>query len=111
MFEGLLESILNKVLGEYIVGLNSKDLSVSIWSGAVSLTNVQFRKDLFQKLKLPLQLVYGQIGVLKLSVPWKSIGSSPVDVQIENVEIVVSKYLFSLYQHLVNIGVCARRVF
>lgn len=48
MFEGLLESILNKVLGQYIQGLNKKDLSISVWSGDVQLTNVKLRADIFK---------------------------------------------------------------
>ena len=48
MFEGLLESILNKVLGQYIQGLNKKDLSISVWSGDVQLSNVKLRADIFK---------------------------------------------------------------
>jgi vacuolar protein sorting-associated protein 13A/C len=59
MFEGLLESVLNKVLGQYIQGLNKNDLSVSVWSGDVHLTNVKLKPDIFQQFKLPLELIYG----------------------------------------------------
>jgi len=59
MFEGLLESILNNILGKYIEGLNKNDLQLSIWSGKVELQNIKLRQDLFQQFKLPLELVFG----------------------------------------------------
>ena len=37
MFETLLESQLNKHLGEWVVGLSKEDLSVSVWSGHLEL--------------------------------------------------------------------------
>ena len=66
MFESILESVLNNVLGEYIQNLNRDDLSVSIWGGDIELNDVMLRTDLFDKFKLPLDLVYGRIGFLKL---------------------------------------------
>jgi vacuolar protein sorting-associated protein 13A/C len=92
MFESLLNSILEKTLGQYIEGLKKEDLEVSVWSGDVELNNVKIKKDIFQTFGLPLELIYGQIGRLKICVPWKNIGSKPVNVEIENVIIVVSKY-------------------
>lgn len=92
MFEGILESILNKILGQYIQDLNKQDLNISVWSGDLKLQNVKLRPDIFKQYKIPLELVYGQIGNLKISVPWQNIGSKPVDVLIENVYIVVSKF-------------------
>ena len=47
MFEGILESILNNILGKYIEGLNKNDLQLSVWSGKVELHNIKLRKDLF----------------------------------------------------------------
>ena len=67
------------------------DLSISVWSGDVQLTNVNLRADIFKQFKLPFELICGQIGFLKIQVPWKSLGSKPVDVLIENVQITVSK--------------------
>lgn len=89
MFESILESVLNKYLGEYVVGLRKEDLSVSIWGGDIELNDVQLKKDIFTKLKLPLQLVYGQIGYLRIQIPWRSLSSKPVVVEIRDVWMVV----------------------
>jgi len=75
MFESLLESVLNKYLGEYVEGLSPKALSVSIWGGDIKLDNVMLKKDIFAKFKLPLELVFGRIGTLRIQVPWRHLGS------------------------------------
>jgi len=91
MLESILKSVLDKTLGQYIEGLKKEDLDVSFWSGDVELNNVKIKKNIFQLLGLPLELIYGQIGRLKICVPWKNISSKPVILEIENVIIVVSK--------------------
>lgn len=40
MFESLIKSILDKVAGEYIQGLNKDNLSIGIFSGDVKIENV-----------------------------------------------------------------------
>lgn len=66
MFESILESVINKVLGDYIQNLNKQDLKVSLWGGDIELRDIMLKTDIFQKFKLPLDLVYGQIGHLKI---------------------------------------------
>jgi len=75
MFESLLESLLNKYLGEYVEGLSRDALSLSIWGGDIILDNVMLKKDIFAKFKLPLELIYGRIGKLRIKVPWRHLGS------------------------------------
>jgi len=91
MLESLLKSVLDRYLKDYIE-MNKEDLDVSFWSGDVELNNVKIKRNIFQSLGLPLELIYGQIGHLKICVPWKSIGSKPVILEMKNVIIVVSKH-------------------
>jgi len=42
---------------------------------------------------LPLRLILGKIGLLKITIPYTSLGSNPVEVQIEDIFIVVCKLL------------------
>ena len=75
MFESLLAWVLNKNFGEYVEGgISPIALSVSIW-GDFKLDNVMLKKDIFAKFKLPLELVFGRIGTLRIQVPWRHLGS------------------------------------
>jgi len=40
MFEIIIKTILNKVLGKFSVGLKREDFKVSIWSGDLTLSNI-----------------------------------------------------------------------
>jgi vacuolar protein sorting-associated protein 13A/C len=40
MFESLLSSVLNKVLGEFIEGFDPNKLNLSIWGGDVKIEKV-----------------------------------------------------------------------
>lgn len=39
---------------------------MSIWGGDIELNDVMLKKDIFEKFKLPLELIYGQIGYLRI---------------------------------------------
>ena len=91
MFESILNSQLNKYLGEWVEGLNRDDLSLSGWGGDIELHDIMIRSDVFKKLKIPLELIYGRIGYLRIQVPWRHLGSKPVIAEIRNVWLVVRK--------------------
>lgn len=87
----ILEKQLNKYLGEFVEGLTREDLGVSMWGGDVQLNNVMLRKDIFKRYKMPFHLVYGKIGKLSISIPWRSLATKSVVVEIKDVRLVVSK--------------------
>ena len=89
MFESILNSQLNKYLGEWVEGLNRDDLSLSVWGGDIELNDITIRSDVFQKFKMPLELIFGRIGYLRLQVPWRHLGSKPVIAEVRNVWLVV----------------------
>jgi len=62
-----------------------------VWSGNIDLENVQVKKSIFLKLKLPLTLRHGRIKKLQIIVPWRSLSSFPVEIIIEGVNIVIGK--------------------
>ena len=41
-------------------------------------------------MRLPVKLLMGKIGKLKITVPWNHLSSKPVEVVIESVNIVVT---------------------
>lgn len=87
---GTLVNILNKVLGSWIENLNTEQFSLSIFSGVVELDNLKLKPDIFQILGLPIKLLSGTIGHVKLKIPWSAWYSSPLEIDIENVIILLS---------------------
>ena len=53
MFEGLIASILNGVLGDFIENIDKNQLSISLWGGSVTLENVQIKATMFDTKPLP----------------------------------------------------------
>lgn len=50
---------------------------------------MSLRRDLCQKLNIPLKILLGKLGHLHLNVPWNALSSQPVRVEIENVVLLV----------------------
>lgn len=70
MFTSLVKSILDKVAGEYIQGLNKENLSIGIFSGDVKVENVTLKPEVMKILELPFLLSYSKIGKLEFKVPF-----------------------------------------
>lgn len=90
MFEAILEKILQSKLGRYLNGLDEKNLKVGVWSGNVEIENVSLKPSIFEYFHLPIQLIFSYIGHISLKIPWKSLSSSPVEIIIESIFIVIS---------------------
>ena len=85
MLEGLVANLLNRFLGIYVKNFDPKQLNVGIWSGDVTLRNLELRKEALDQLHLPLNVVEGHLGQLTLSIPWSNLRGKPVKVNIEDV--------------------------
>ncbi|CAD8141116.1 unnamed protein product [Paramecium pentaurelia] len=90
MFEYLLEKILNQVLGKFIDGFDTQNLHIGIWSGEVTIQDVALKPDIIKMLELPIKLCFSHVGKLKLNVPWKSLTSSPVEVVLSDLYLIIS---------------------
>jgi len=69
--------------------LNTENLSIGIFSGDVKIENVSLNPKILELLELPLTLVYSNINKLKLNVPFKNLGSKPVEVFLDGLYIIV----------------------
>jgi vacuolar protein sorting-associated protein 13A/C len=65
-------------------------MKIGLWSGEVVIKNVQLKKDIIKKLNLPFKLKYSMLGCLRMTIPWKSIGSSKIDIVIEGLELLIT---------------------
>ena len=73
-FSGLLErtasSILSRYLGAYVVGLESENWQISVASGLVELHNLRLKKTALDDVDLPIKVIAGSLGHLRLKIPW-----------------------------------------
>eukprot|EP01051_Picozoa_sp_SAG22_P037682 SAG22_NODE_18941_length_280_cov_0.535912_1_plen_56_part_01 len=53
MFESLLASALDKALGTFFSGIDSKSLELSVFSGEVKLSNLTLKPEVFDGLGVP----------------------------------------------------------
>jgi len=90
MLEGLVATLLNKFLGQYISNFNPKQLKVGIWSGDVRLDNLHLKREALDAFDLPINVVHGHLGALTLKIPWSNLGGAPVQITIEDVFLLAA---------------------
>ncbi|KAI3677367.1 hypothetical protein L1987_86993 [Smallanthus sonchifolius] len=88
MFEAHVLHLLRKYLGEYVHGLSSEALRISVWKGDVVLKDLKLKADALNSLKLPVTVKAGFVGTITLQVPWKGLGKEPVIVLIDRVFVL-----------------------
>lgn len=88
MFEAHVLHLLRKYLGEYVQGLSTEALRISVWKGDVVLKDLQLKAEALNSLNLPVTVKAGFIGTITLKVPWKSLGKEPVIVLIDRVFVL-----------------------
>jgi len=89
MFERFLEKVLLNVLGPYIEGIDRNNFKLGLWKGSVSISQVALKPEILELLDLPLKMNYSSIGNLSISIPWKSLGSKPIEVLIEDIHLIL----------------------
>ncbi|EAR90561.2 PH domain protein (macronuclear) [Tetrahymena thermophila SB210] len=90
MFQSLISSVLDKVAGEYVLGLNKENLNIGIFSGEVKIENVSLNPNIVNMLELPINHQYSSIKKLELKVPLKNIGSMPVEVFLDGLYLIAT---------------------
>jgi hypothetical protein len=68
---------------------NLPELKLSVWNGNVVLSNLQIKPNAFAGL-LPFTIVGGYIAELRITIPWASLTSNPVQVWLKRVDLNVS---------------------
>ncbi|XP_071698618.1 uncharacterized protein [Rutidosis leptorrhynchoides] len=88
MFEAHVLHLLRRYLGEYVHGLSSEALRISVWKGDVVLKDLKLKAEALNSLKLPVTVKAGFVGTITLKVPWKGLGKEPVIVLIDRVFVL-----------------------
>lgn len=103
MFEGLISSILNRVLGNFVENLDSEQLNISLWSGHLVLENVQVKKDIFDSWPVPFSISYGKIGKIFIEVPFTNLSGAPLKIEVSDVFVFVKPKDTSIWKEEVEI--------
>ena len=97
MFESIVAHVLNRLLGRYISNLEQNQLKLSIFSGQVALRGLRLKKESLAELKLPIEVLEGYLGELNLVIPWASLKTQPVIIEIKDLFVLAGPKTESLY--------------
>lgn len=81
-------TLLERVLGQYVEGLDRASLKVAVWAGNVTLSDLKLRSEAFYALGLPVNVTAGCVQSVQVTIPWSKLGSSPVIISLEGVYLV-----------------------
>ena len=90
MFEKTVTDLLDKVLGKYVKGLNRENLQIAVWSGDVTLRDLQLKSTALDLLDIPLSMRFGVLSELSITVPWKNLGKEPIIIRLRGVSTILS---------------------
>lgn len=83
-----VSTVLNQFLGDWFEGLNSEQLHLSVFSGEVQIGPVRVKKAAVDKLGLPLHIRCGLVKRIFARIPWTSLTSKPLIIEVEDVYIL-----------------------
>eukprot|EP00750_Incisomonas_marina_P010531 INCI16283.2.p1 GENE.INCI16283.2~~INCI16283.2.p1 ORF type:complete len:1728 (+),score=247.06 INCI16283.2:316-5499(+) len=90
MLKKILVSYLLRKCGNFVDGINQDALETDFWNGKVALRDLKFRADLLASFNLPFKFELTHVGRLELTIPWSSVLSSSVIVEISDVTLLAS---------------------
>ncbi|XP_075164386.1 vacuolar protein sorting 13D [Haematobia irritans] len=85
MLTEVITWVLNTYLGKYLEDFNPAQLSIALVSGEVELENVPIRRDALRSFGIPVEVVSGSIGKIKLQIPVRQFRTSPWSIAIDRV--------------------------
>lgn len=59
-------------------------------TGKFELKNLSVKENALDALDLPFRIVHGKVGNLSASIPWSSIYTSPVILNMSNILVVAA---------------------
>lgn len=86
MLERYLTETVTKHFGHFVEGLDSDQVRLSAWKGEINLQNLKIRRNALDSLfrgrrtvkgdhASPVEIAYGRVGNLQVSVPWNVLRS------------------------------------
>ncbi len=111
MLEGLISSVLNRVLGNFIENLDSEQLKISLWSSNVKLENLQIKPTIFDSMPVPFALHYGKVGKIFIDIPIMNINNSPLKIEVSDVFMFIKPKHFNNWSEKVEIEAFINKTF
>jgi len=65
-------------------------LSIGVFNGNLIIENVSIKPDFLNTLELPIELKFSSIGKLQLNIPLRKIGSSPVEIYLDGLYMIIA---------------------
>ena len=65
-------------------------INLGVWSGDVIIENVELNPEILQNFDFPMEIIHSSVGRLKISVPWTSLSSKPVEILLQDVFLIVT---------------------
>lgn len=89
MLEGVLASVIDRIAGKYVDGIDKKAANMSVWSGHIVLKDLALKPTCLDDMDLPIKLIYGRLEELTLDIPWKNLRAKPVIVRLSGLYMIV----------------------
>ena len=90
MLEGAVAAVLQKALGAYLEGIDSASLRASVWDGDIVLREVSLRTSALEALQLPVRVLGGSVGAVRVQVPWRKLRTDPIVINIEGLWLLLA---------------------
>ena len=85
-----MAAVLQKALGAYLEGIDSASLRASVWDGDIVLRNLSLKTSALEALQLPVRVLGGSVGVVRVQVPWRKLRTDPIVVNIEGLWLLLA---------------------
>lgn len=89
MASALGSAVLDVLLGDYIEGLDQRQLELDVLNGHLLLQNLSVRETAFRQLQLPFAIKAGIIGRVELRIPWANLSSQPTQLRLKDILLLV----------------------
>ncbi|XP_060618149.2 intermembrane lipid transfer protein VPS13A isoform X1 [Anolis sagrei] len=89
VFESVVVDVLNRFLGDYVVNLDSSQLKLGIWGGAVAFTHLEIKENALYQFDVPFKVKAGHIGQLNLKIPWTNLYTQPVEAVLDEIFLLI----------------------
>lgn len=89
--QAVIEKAIRENVSQFLGGLETKSLTKDVLSGNIVFENAWIRPDVLQRLDypLPICIIHSNITMISLKINWSAISSSPVELRIEGVTLLL----------------------